>query len=92
MKDVTSSVDAVRGVSGRGSAGVWAPCSMKKSRGFRPGAITATVAAPSAPDGESVKQRRNAADLALSLLRHAAKQCDEPPTLPQAVKVAGPRQ
>jgi hypothetical protein len=86
---VTSSGDAVEGVSGRGSAGVWAPCSMEKSTGLRPGAMVATIAAPSAPDGDSVQQRQNAADLALSLLRHAVKKCDDPPEMPKKVKVTG---
>jgi hypothetical protein len=88
-KNVTSKLEKVEGVSGRGSAAVWAPCSMKKSTGFRPGTMVATISAPSAPDGDSVEQRQNAADLALSLLRHAVEKCDEPPTLPKTVKVAG---
>jgi hypothetical protein len=88
-KNVTSKLEKVEGVSGRGSAAVWAPCSMKKSTGFRPGAMVATISAPSAPDGDTLEQRQNAADLALSLLRHAVEKCDEPPTLPKTVKVAG---
>ncbi|RAJ71695.1 hypothetical protein K378_00515 [Streptomyces sp. Amel2xB2] len=87
LRKVTSSDDAVAGVSGRGSAGVWGPCSLHESTGFRPGAMIATISASSAPNGGNVKQRQNAADLALSLLRYAMKQCDEPLTLPKGVKV-----
>lgn len=87
-REITSGVDSVEGTSGRGGAGVWAPCSMQKSTGFSSGAMVATISAPSAPDADSVKQRQNAADLALSLLRYAVKHCDEPPALPKRVMVA----
>jgi hypothetical protein len=92
QRGVTSGVDGVAGVSGRGSAGVWAPCSMRGSTGFGPGAMVATVSASSAPGGDSAGQRQNAADLALSLLRYAVKHCDEPPALPGKVTVAPQRQ
>jgi hypothetical protein len=84
---ITSSSSGVEGVSGRDGGSVWAPCSMAKSSGFPAGSMVVTVTASSAPDGNSVKQRQNVADLAFSLLRYAVKKCDEPVSLPKKVKV-----
>lgn len=88
---ITSSPQ-LRSVSGVGSAALSAPCSyerMGKGRLLKDGELNVTVVAGDAPEAAGSEQRQRAADLALSFLRYAAEKCDEPPTLPKKVRVAG---
>ncbi|MCH6162231.1 hypothetical protein [Streptomyces marispadix] len=78
------------GISGAGSASLAAPCSYARLGGeslLKNGRMIVTVIADEAPDAETTEQRERAADLALSFLRHAVKECDHPPSLPKTVKV-----
>lgn len=78
------------GVSGAGSASLAVRCSYARL-GDEPllkiGELVVTVISDAAPEPGTAEQRQRAADLALSFLRHAAKSCDDPPSLPKAVKV-----
>lgn len=77
------------GVSGAGSASLAAPCSYEQQGGelLKNGHMIVAVVADDAADAASGAQRQRAADLALSFLRHAVRDCDDPPSLPEKVKV-----
>lgn len=50
--------------------------------------MTAAVTSEDAPDADSFKQRQNAADLTLSILRHTVQKCDNPPKMPTSVHIS----
>ncbi len=88
---VTSDAPGVGGVSGAASAILYAPCTLSKSETLPPdmreGAMVANARAELASDPDSLEQRQNAADLALSFLRNAVRKCDDPPKLPESVDI-----
>ncbi|MDT0378328.1 hypothetical protein RM572_05980 [Streptomyces sp. DSM 42041] len=88
---LTSGTRGVGGASSEAGAVLLAPCALSQSKtlppDFRKGAMRASAWAPNAPDADSLEQRQNAADLALSILRHAVQQCDDPPKLPESMQI-----
>lgn len=89
---ITSPAPAVGGVSGEGDAALRAPCTLSGAESVPPDMREGTMAVAAwsedAPDADSLEQRQNAADLALSFLRHAVQKCDDPPKLPESVHVS----
>lgn len=77
------------GASGEGDAVLRVPCTMTAGLppDMREGAMTVAVTSEEAPDANSLKQRQNAADLALSFLRYTVQKCDESPKLPSSVRI-----
>ncbi|MFR9675332.1 hypothetical protein [Streptomyces sp. TR02-1] len=79
------------GVSGGGDAVLRVPCTTSRSTGLPPerrhGAMAVAARTEDAPDADSLEQRQNAADLALSFLRHAVKNCEDDPKVPKTVDI-----
>lgn len=88
---LTSETQGVGGASSEAGAVLLAPCALSQSKtlppDFQNGAMRASAWAPNAPDADSLEQRQNAADLALSILRSAVRRCDDPPNLPESMQI-----
>lgn len=89
---ISSRTARVGGVSGEADATLFAPCTLPESElgaplRLRKGVMYVVALTDDAPAADSGKQRRNAADLALSFLRRAVRECDEPPKLPESVRI-----
>ena len=89
---ITSDAPHLGGASGEPGAVLRVPCAMSHSKTLPPdmreGAMTVAASSESAPDANSTQQRQNAADLALSFMRHAVQKCDDPPALPKSVHIS----